>query len=168
MKKSYLFVSALVLGLGLTACGKKEEPAPAAEIPAAEAPAPAMEAPLDTPAADAPAADTTAPADATAPAETPVEQPAAQSDKDSHNLRLSKRAVGRTAQRGDSPFLLLVIWRPRLIGVHDLLLSPVLISADASNVVSACTSAGRQRAASRRHCAPRCCRYRRYPPKNAG
>lgn len=75
MKKSYLVMSALVLSMGLVACGKKEEaPAPAPveqAAPAAEAPAPAAEAP----AAEAPAADTAAPADAAAPAEAPAEQP---------------------------------------------------------------------------------------------
>jgi len=74
MKKSYLVMSALVLSLGLVACGKKEEaPAPVEQAaPAAEAPAPAAEAPAET---TAPAADATAPAETTAPAEAPAEQP---------------------------------------------------------------------------------------------
>lgn len=76
MKKSYLVMSALVLSLGLVACGKKEEapaPVPAEQAaPAAEAPAPAAEAPAET---TAPATDATAPAETTAPAEAPAEQP---------------------------------------------------------------------------------------------
>jgi len=58
MKLSALF-AALIAALALTACGKKEEAAPAPAAPAAEAPAPAA------PAAEAPAAPD---ADAAAPA----------------------------------------------------------------------------------------------------
>jgi len=58
MKLSALF-AALIAALALTACGKKEEAAPAAEAPAAPAEAPAAEAP-----AEAPAADAAAPAEA--------------------------------------------------------------------------------------------------------
>jgi predicted small lipoprotein YifL len=73
MKKSYLVMSALALSFSLTACGKKEEAAPAplpaeqaAPVPA-EAPAPVEPAPA--PDATAPVPDTTAPADTAAPAE---------------------------------------------------------------------------------------------------
>jgi len=60
MKLSALF-AALIAALALTACGKKEEaaPAPAAEAPAApaaEAPAAPAEAPAEAPAAPAEAA----------------------------------------------------------------------------------------------------------------
>ena len=74
MKKIYLVMSALTLSLGLTACGKKEEPAPAPVEQAAPAPA---ETPA--PAEAAPADNTAAPAETTAPAEPAPAAPAEES-----------------------------------------------------------------------------------------
>jgi hypothetical protein len=71
IQMKYSILLAALLAFSLTACGKKEEaaPAPEAAAPAAEVAAPAPAAPADmaAPAADA-AAPAAAPADAAAPA----------------------------------------------------------------------------------------------------
>jgi hypothetical protein len=71
----YSVLLAALLAFSLTACGKKEEAAPA-PAPEAAAPAPAPAAPADAaapaPAAPADAAAPAAPADAAAPAPAPA------------------------------------------------------------------------------------------------